>query len=393
MNRVLLFSFVAFIPLLTSCDNESADPNNSAPSIQFISADPPSLKVNESTTLTCVASDPDGDNLTYAWSADKGFFTNGDADSTITWTAPNEVGSFVIKVSVNDGKLTDQKEDTILVFEDGIGILEGIVYKINSTTTISGVLVEVGGQSFTTGEGGTYKIENIPTGEISIKATMNDYKTYIQTIAIMANQTTTHHIYMVNGTNACDGDSTVTHAEKTYNTVQIGEQCWLKENLNIGTMIARNSINDNQTDNNTIEKFCFDNDEKNCDANGGLYQWNEAMQYITTEGSQGLCPAGWHVPTQSDFDILINTVGGSGNALKALGQGAGTNTSGFTALLAGHRDHNDGLSHAQGDDTIFWGSSESNGEGNSIDLYKNSNSIFSSNYHKEHGFSIRCVKD
>ncbi len=192
---------------------------------------------------------------------------------------------------------------------------------------------------------------------------------------------------------SCSGVDTEIHAGKTYNTVQIGNQCWLKENLDVGTMIVRNSTNDLQTNNNIIEKFCFDNDEKNCDTYGGLYQWDEAMQYVTTEGSQGLCPVGWHIPTKSDFEAFINSVGGSGNALKALGQGSCTNTSGFSALLAGHRDHNDGLSHALGDDTIFWGSSESSSEGNSIDLYARSNGIITNTYHKEHGFSIRCIKD
>ncbi len=195
-----------------------------------------------------------------------------------------------------------------------------------------------------------------------------------------------------NTSGSCSGIETVTHEGKTYNTVQIGSQCWLKENLDAGTMIVRTSIADVQTDNNKIEKFCFDNDTKNCDTYGGLYQWDEAMQYVTTEASQGICPTFWRIPTKSDFDVLINSVGGSANALKFFGQGSGTNTSGFSALLAGHRDHNDGLSHALGNDTIFWGSTERGSGGVSIDLYANSNSIITSIYHKEHGFSIRCIK-
>ena len=72
-----------------------------------------------------------------------------------------------------------------------------------------------------------------------------------------------------------------------------------------------------------------------------MYQWNEAMQYDTTQGVQGICPPGWHIPTMAEFETLSLTVGGDGNALKANGQGAGwgagTNTSGFSARLAGFR--------------------------------------------------------
>jgi uncharacterized protein (TIGR02145 family) len=92
-----------------------------------------------------------------------------------------------------------------------------------------------------------------------------------------------------------------------------------------------------------IEKYCYDNLPANCDTYGGLYQWNEAMQYVQTEGAQGICPEGWHIPTLAEFQTLSSTVGGDGNALKAIGQGhdggAGTNTSGFSALLGGNKEY------------------------------------------------------
>ena len=146
------------------------------------------------------------------------------------------------------------------------------------------------------------------------------------------------------------GTNTITYAGQTYNTVLIGSQCWLKENLNIGTRIDGSS---NQTDNNTIEKYCYSDLDANCTTYGGLYQWAEAVQYKngatnTTSLSsafsgnvQGICPNGWHIPTKAEFQILATTVSNDGNALKAIGQGtgsgAGTNTSGFSALLAGCR--------------------------------------------------------
>jgi uncharacterized protein (TIGR02145 family) len=134
------------------------------------------------------------------------------------------------------------------------------------------------------------------------------------------------------------GTLTVDYEGKIYHTVQIGNQCWMKENLDVGTRI--NGIQ-NQTNNSILEKYCYGDNVSNCNTYGGLHQWNEAMQYVTTQGAKGICPTGWHIPTYTDFFKLRNAVGGNGNALKANGQGSGsgtgTNTSGFGALLAGDR--------------------------------------------------------
>jgi uncharacterized protein (TIGR02145 family) len=88
-----------------------------------------------------------------------------------------------------------------------------------------------------------------------------------------------------------------------YSTVQIGSQCWLAENLNIGDSIT----SENQpSDDGKIEKYCYNDDTGNCDIYGGLYLWNEAMQYATEEEPQGICPSGWHIPKETDIDKMIN---------------------------------------------------------------------------------------
>ena len=127
--------------------------------------------------------------------------------------------------------------------------------------------------------------------------------------------------------------ATVTYAGRIYNTVLVGTQCWLKENLDIGTRIDGSQ---NQTNNGMIEKYCYADNPLNCDTYGGLYQWDEAMQYVTTQGAQGICPPGWHIPTLAEFQTLSSAVSGDGNALKrqdqGSGSGQGTNTSGFFVL-------------------------------------------------------------
>jgi uncharacterized protein (TIGR02145 family) len=189
----------------------------------------------------------------------------------------------------------------------------------------------------------------------------------------------------------------VEYAGKLYNSLQIGNQCWLKENLDVGTMIQGGDI---AKDNDTIEKYCYNNISANCNTYGGLYQWDEAMQYKTTPGTRGICPSGWHIPTYAEYDTLRITVGGNGNSLKAIGQGAGegegTDSSGFSALLGGFR-HYDGYFSNLGSQARFWISNEfSPTLALNMSLYYDYISIGLYDYNghaKESGFSIRCLKD
>jgi len=94
--------------------------------------------------------------------------------------------------------------------------------------------------------------------------------------------------------------------------VTVGTQKWAKTNLNVGTMINGDK---DQTNNSTLEKYCYDNLESNCTTYGGLYQWNEAMQYVTIEGAQGICPAGSHIPSDLEWqtlEIFLGMASGTG---------------------------------------------------------------------------------
>jgi len=188
----------------------------------------------------------------------------------------------------------------------------------------------------------------------------------------------------------CPGMPTVTYAGRTYNTVQIGTQCWLRENLDVGTRIDDFP---GQTNNGTIEKYCYNNDTANCSTYGGLYQWNEAMQYVTTAGTQGICPSGWHIPTSAELGTLSNTVGGDGNALKAVGQDStSTGTSGFSALLAGDAINlsfeNLGVSANFWSSTLYphWTTAST-----TLELDANTMNITGSGASHGYGLSVRCI--
>lgn len=197
----------------------------------------------------------------------------------------------------------------------------------------------------------------------------------------------------------CPGIPTITDSRngKVYNTVLIGNQCWLRENLDIGTRINGSQV---QTSNSIIDKYCYDDDPQNCNMYGGLYQWDEAMQYSTIEGTQGICPDGWHLPTKAEFTTMKTFVVADGNALKAIGQGtglgAGTNTSGFSALLAGYRWGDEYPDFEElGYKASFWSSTVYDSESSShLSLYDNENTVLvGSNDPNEFGYSVRCIKD
>jgi len=184
------------------------------------------------------------------------------------------------------------------------------------------------------------------------------------------------------------------YSYKIYNTVTIGGQTWLKENLDLGTMINGAFT---QFNNGILEKFCYNNDANNCTNYGALYQWNEAMRYVTAEGSQGICPNGWRIPAYAELQALSGAVGGDGNALKAIGQGsgdyAGTNTSGFSALLAGYRSNGSGSFYQLANTGYFWSSTENSSNAYYMRLFSYASSVGLGIVDKYYAYSIRCLKN
>jgi len=181
---------------------------------------------------------------------------------------------------------------------------------------------------------------------------------------------------------------------KFYSTIQVGDQCWLYENLNVGTMVSGSSP---QSDDNHVEKYCYNDDPENCEIYGGLYQWNEAMKYQMVEGAQGICPRDWRLPTSVEIETLSNFVENDGNSLKSIGQGqgigAGTNTSGFSALFAGFKNYYGSFSF-QGASTGFWSSTESDFEtAIYMALLSDTPDIIRYPADKSLGWSVRCIWD
>ncbi len=192
-----------------------------------------------------------------------------------------------------------------------------------------------------------------------------------------------------------------------YTTVQIGTgksgiQTWMAENLNIGVRI--NGILE-QADNGIIEKYCYNDSVNNCNTYGGLYQWNEMMQYVITEGVKGICPSGWHLPNDAEWTALTDFLVGdsiAGGKMKEAGTAhwlspnyGATNSSGFTALPGGHRYYG-GYGHFEGltQDATFWSSTEDSSTGAVARcLFCSHEDVDHCGSDKANGSSARCVHD
>ncbi|HRY32004.1 MAG TPA: FISUMP domain-containing protein [Bacteroidales bacterium] len=225
-----------------------------------------------------------------------------------------------------------------------------------------------------------------------------------------ASSTDTVQITFTSPTFTCGSSFTDTRDGQVYNTVQIGTQCWMQQNLNIGVMIPNNQ---NPGDNQVIEKYCYSDDILNCSIYGGQYNWNEMMQYTTVQGVQGICPAAWHIPTDQEWCALLTFLDpavdcdlpglsgiNGGGKMKETGtvhwntpNTGATNESGFTVLPAGYHYYT-GLSDGLGLNTWFWSSSESVAlKAYYRYLYYNAAKVGWGNVDKSNGFSVRCLRD
>lgn len=197
----------------------------------------------------------------------------------------------------------------------------------------------------------------------------------------------------------CPGVPMILYGGKHYKTVQIGFQCWMKENLNIGIRINGNQ---QQTNDGFTQKYCYDNDESNCDVYGGMYQWPELMKYVTTEGAQGICPTGWHIPTDNEGTTLTTYLGGeniAGGKMKETGtvhwlspNTGATNSSGFTALPAGYINPEGSFLELSAS-ANFWTSSQNSPWVWCRYIYWNSEMIYRDFFPGLNGWHVRCLKD
>jgi uncharacterized protein (TIGR02145 family) len=199
---------------------------------------------------------------------------------------------------------------------------------------------------------------------------------------------------------------------KQYKYTVIGTQTWMAENLNYSDSINYPSM---------LERnWCYNNNLDNCAKFGRLYTWSAAMDSVGTFSSngkgcgngdtcsptfpvRGICPEGWHLPTKTEFETLVTTVGGrftAGKMLKSTsgwdycnGMGNGTDAFGFNVLPAGLRNSKGDFIFA-GESAYFWSATEDD-ESYAYGLYLDytSEDAGLDSYDKGNASSVRCLRD
>ncbi|MFA7314744.1 MAG: fibrobacter succinogenes major paralogous domain-containing protein [Candidatus Magasanikbacteria bacterium] len=208
----------------------------------------------------------------------------------------------------------------------------------------------------------------------------------------------------------CAYATSTVYSGVTYPLVNIGTKCWFAKNLNVGTRLTYSTYPSN---NSLIEKWCYSNSEANCTTYGGLYTWAEANQLATTcnsnfctpsSPSQGICPSGWHIPTDTEIqtlEIYLGMCAGTGTGcagasaqLRGTDQGTklkSGGSSGFNLLLGGGIQY--GSFAALGSGAYLWSASESAAQSAYMRSFSAGAQINRYGDTKSHGSSVRCLKN
>ena len=196
--------------------------------------------------------------------------------------------------------------------------------------------------------------------------------------------------------------STLNKEDSLLESVKIGTQIWTTKNLDVSTYRNGDTIRHASTQQEWQDAaskgegaWCYYNhDPKNGEVYGKLYNWH------SVKNSRNLAPSGYHIPSDLEWTLLTEYLGGeeiAGFKMKSTSgwydNGNGDNSSGFNGLPGGHC-HNDGNFGTISVYGNWWSSSEAN-QGNAWyrDLYGNDTKVYRNYNYKNFGFSVRCLRD
>ena len=200
-----------------------------------------------------------------------------------------------------------------------------------------------------------------------------------------------------------------------YKTTLIGKQVWMAENLKVtrfndGTIIKAFVPSGNYTSDSVARLgsiWSYYNNDASNSKHGKLYTWYAVSP--NTNGNKNICPFGWHVPTQNEFQELISYLGGYTKVVKKLKQTGiidwsldASNSSLFSALPSGYMDYK-GRSFQLNTNALWWTSTGELDQPGKIgsscsyiidkDSWNNYHLLIQSYRLKSFGLSIRCIKD
>jgi len=199
------------------------------------------------------------------------------------------------------------------------------------------------------------------------------------------------------------GTSTINDVDgNAYNTVLIGTQCWIQSNLKVskyrnGDAIPTGLNDATWSSTNNGAYTIYNNDLTNNAIYGKLYNWHAVID------SRGLCPTGWHVPSDGEWTTLTTYLGGesvAGGKMKSTGttywdspNTGATNESGFSVLPGGYRFNVGSFLNIR-IHAFFWSATESDSSNAWFRyLYSSIGNVNRYYYYKLYGFSVRCLRD
>jgi uncharacterized protein (TIGR02145 family) len=196
----------------------------------------------------------------------------------------------------------------------------------------------------------------------------------------------------------CAGATAVTYHDHTYPLIAVGSQCWFQENLRTSSYLNGDLIPGGLSDaewTTTTEgaQAVYNEDPANLAAYGRLYNW------YAVNDPRGLCPSGWHVPTEAEWTVLENELGGAqvaGVAMKSSQSDNppwdGSNESGFSGLPGGGRNFESGVFYNSGTNGYHWSTSLEGEQPILMNLFLGQSVVEQYPSLPRGGFSIRCVK-
>jgi len=328
-------------------------------------------------------------------------FCGGKPTWTIGGVCPGTISALNCSSATNNGTLTATSAasgvTSVISYTGGNGGTHN--GQVVTSTGVSGLTATLQAGTFANGTGSlTYAISGTPSTSGTASFALNvGGKTCALTRTVNSAPQNPTSGY---GPNISDNDG------NTYKTVYIGTQQWMAENLktakyNDGTGIP-NVTDATQWSNLTTGAWVYyNNDAANNAKYGKLYNWYAVSP--TTNGNKNICPTGWHVPTDTEWTVLTDYLGGvsvAGGKMKEVGttnwnspNTGSTNKSLFTGLPGGNRG-NDGNYGGIGDGGYWWNSSE-NKTGNAWGrylYYYNGNAYYYDGV-KSYGLSVRCLRD
>jgi uncharacterized protein (TIGR02145 family) len=286
------------------------------------------------------------------------------------------------------------------------------VTTITYTTATSGGVISSDGGEVVTARGVCWSVNANPTISDSKTSDGSGTGTFVSNLTGLT-QGTTYYLraYATNSVGTAYGNEVVFKTIPTsitdidgnvYQTVIIGNQVWLKENLKTtkyrnGDLISNVPIELDWAGLSTGAYSFYSNNSSNNTIYGSLYNW------FAVNDSRKIAPTGWHIPSEAEWTILQNFLGGelsAGGKLKETGlahwqspnEGA-TNETGFTALPGGYRDITGSFSNL-GYKGVWWSASEkSSNTAYALFTYAEGTQLHGEPNEKRIGFSIRCIMD